>query len=383
MSDTRKSEKKNIHPWISTAHAAARVDRKKRHFSLLRLWIAAVLLLCFGCGSGEQPKSASMPPVAVETVVVEPERVEEILTVVGTLLSNESVNIKPEVSGKIEYIGFEEGQSVDNNTVLFRLDTELLETEYGEARTNYDFAKSQYRRAEKLRKDRVIPDERYDEVYREYANAGSRLKTLSTRLKKHSIEAPFGGRLGARRVSVGDYVGVGQDLVHLEDLSTIKAEFYVPERYLSKIGIGLNVRIRVESLAQAHEGFIYFIDPRINIETRSAIVRARIPNPDETLRPGMFCTAEIIMEVETDALMVPQTAVFARGTQQFVYIRSDGTAEARPVTPGIFSGSRLQITEGLQPGETIVVSGIQKIMPGARLIDAAQAETKPLGSTKD
>jgi membrane fusion protein (multidrug efflux system) len=272
---------------------------------------------------------------------------------------------------------------VEEGTVLFRLDTELLETEYGEARANYDYAQSQYRRAKNLRKNKVIADAGYDDTYREYINAESRLKTLSARLNKHIIQAPFAGRLGARRVSVGDYVGVGQELVHLEDLSTIKAEFYVPERYLKKIGTGQSVRVRVESLEEAREGRIYFIDPRINIETRSAIVRALIPNPEENLKPGMFCTAEIILAVEADALMVPQTAVFARGEQQFVYIRSDGIAEARQVTSGIFSGQRVQITTGLQPGETIVVSGIQKILPGARLIDAAPAEKNIPNSIKD
>jgi membrane fusion protein (multidrug efflux system) len=347
------------------------------------LWTSAALLLCFGCGPGADPKPASAPPVAVETVTVSPERIEETLTVVGTLFSNESVNIKPEVFGKIEYIGFEEGQSVEGGTVLFRLDTELLETEYGEAQANYDYAKSQYRRAKNLRKNKVIADAGYDDTYREYVNAGSRLKTLSARLKKHTIAAPFAGRLGARRVSVGAYVAVGQELVHLEDLSTIKAEFYVPERYLSKIGTGQIVRVRVESLEQACEGPIYFIDPRIDTETRSAVVRARIPNPDENLRPGMFCTAEIILAVEAGALMVPQTAVFARGDGQFVYVRSNGTAEVRQVTPGIFSGARVQIKEGLRPGETVVVSGIQKIIPGARLIDAAPAENNIINSSKD
>ena len=97
----------------------------------------------------------------------------------------------------------------------------------------------------------------------------------------------------------------------------------------------------------------------------------------------MFCTAEIILAVETAALMVPQTAVFARGAQQFVYISSNGIAEARPVTPGIFSGRRVQITAGLQPGETVVVSGIQKIIPGAKLIDAATAVKNIDGSSKD
>ena len=253
MSFTKES-KRNTPPGRSTTPMTENVDRK--NITPLRsfLWVSAVLLHCFGCGPGADPQTATEPPVAVETEVVSPERVEETLTVVGTLLSNESVNIKPEVPGKIEHIGFEEGQSVDNGTVLFRLDTELLETEYGEARGNYDFALSQYRRAKKLRKNKVIPDDRYDDTYREYLNAESNLKTLSVRLNKHIIQAPFAGQVGARRVSVGDYVGVGQELVHLEDFSTIKAEFYVPERYLSKIGIGRSVRVRVESLAEAFEG---------------------------------------------------------------------------------------------------------------------------------
>jgi membrane fusion protein (multidrug efflux system) len=313
---------------------------------------------------------------------VHPERIDHTLTAVGTIHSNESVVIKPEVTGKIIEISFKEGEHVDKEKVLFRLDTELLDAEYQEFKANYDFARSQFQRAQNLKKSKIIPDEEYDNIYRRFLNAQSRVNTLATRLKKHTIIAPFSGVVGARNVSVGDYVSTGESLVNLEDLSSVKAEFYVPERFLKDIQLNQKVYIEVDSLSKQFKGLIYLINPRIHTETRSAIVHARIPNPDETLKPGMFCTVNVILSVKETALMVPQEAIFMQNKQQFIYIKKDRIAEIRPVTTGIYSGERIEITSGLQPGESVVIAGVQKLMPGMLLIDITQKSKESLSSNR-
>ncbi len=294
---------------------------------------------------------------------------------VGTILSNESVSIKPEVTGKIIFIGFTEGEHVELDTILFKLDTDLLDAEYQEVKANYNFAKTQYRRAKNLKKSNVIPEEKYDDDYRAYINAQSKLNTLATRLKKHAIKAPFKGIVGARAVSVGDYVAVGQHLVNIEDLAIVKAEFYVPERYLRNINTGQTVRIQVQALADNYGGTIYLIDPRIQPATRSALIRAKIPNPEQTLRPGMFCTVKVVLATRANALLVPQEALVSRGEKQFLFINKDARAEIRPVTTGIFSGERVEIISGLEEGEAVIVTGVQKIMPGMSLVEAQAGKT--------
>ncbi|MCK5187445.1 MAG: efflux RND transporter periplasmic adaptor subunit, partial [Deltaproteobacteria bacterium] len=178
-------------------------------------------------------------------------------------------------------------------------------------------------------------------------------------------KAPFDGRVGARMVSIGDYVAVGDPLVHIEDLSLVKVEFYIPQRYMQKLKNGQLVRIVVEPLSEVYEGTIYLIDPRVDPETRSAVVHAKIKNPDEVLRPGMFCTVTIVIEKKENGLMVPEEAVMSRGEKHFLYLKEEGKAVMKQVRLGLFSEGKVEIVSGLNPGEQVVVAGIQKLAPGA------------------
>jgi len=335
--------------------------------------IAAVAagILMINRQSRSPESRGSFPPASVEIKKVVPRQVSNILSAVGTILSNESVEIRPEVAGKIIHIGFAEGEHVAAGAVLFRLDSELIEAEYQEVNANLDFARAQYERAQNLRKNRVIADEKYDSIFRELIQAQSHLNTLATRLKKQTISAPFSGIVGARRVSVGDYVAVGQSMVHLEDLSSVKAEFYVPERHLGSLRTGQRVACRVQALSGDFTGSVYLIDPRIQSETRSAVVRARIDNPGEVLRPGMFCKVDIIVQVKDNALTVPQEAIVSRGETQFVYVDMNGTAEMRKIETGLFLHDSVEITSGINAGDMLIVSGVQKLFPGMKVRDAA------------
>ena len=218
---------------------------------LLTLLIFVAILLSVGVGiyfkaSMQSIQNQSQRPpfsIIVETLKVIPETVENRISAVGSIFSNESVLIKPEVSGKINFIGFEEGEHVGKGKILFRLDSELLDAEYQEVKANYDYASLQYERAKRLKKDGVIPLEEFDERHRAFLNAKSRLNTLATRLRKYKIKAPFDGRVGARMVSIGDYVAVGDPLVHIEDLSLVKVEFYIPQRYMQKLKNGQLVNV--------------------------------------------------------------------------------------------------------------------------------------------
>lgn len=338
----------------------------------ITFFIVGIVLLLVGVGiyfkTRTQPiKDPSQGPpfsVAVETIKVVPQAIENRLSAVGSIFSNESVILKPEVAGKINRIGFEEGKHVEKGDILFELDAELLNAEYQEVKANYDYADLQYERAKRLKKDGVIPVEEFDERLRAYLNAKSRLNTLATRLQKHKLTAPFSGRVGLRVVSIGDYVAVGTPLVHIEDLSLVKVEFYIPQRYIHQIKNGQLVRVLVEPLSEIYEGTIYLIDPRVDPETRSAVVRAKVNNPNEVLRPGMFCTVTIVIEKKEQGLMVPEEAVVSRGEKHFLYLAEEGKAVMRQVSLGLFSEGKVEILSGLNPGEQVVVGGVQKLAPG-------------------
>ncbi len=263
-----------------------------------------------------------------------PQPLETKISAVGTILSNESVTIKPEVPGTINFIGFEEGTTIKKGVTLFTLDAELLEAEYQEVKANFDYASTQYERAKKLNKDGIIPSEEFDERLRAYLNAKSRLNTLATRLRKHTIKSPFSGTVGSRIVSIGDYVAAGEPMVNLEDLSLVKIEFYIPQRFILTIQPGQSVQVIVEPLSQIFEGTIYLIDPQVDLETRSALIRAKVANPDTVLKPGMFCTVMIVIEKKEDALTVPLEALVSRGEKHFLYIEEEDKAALTGGTTG-------------------------------------------------
>ena len=348
--------------------------------------LASCVLLLLALATGYYVYSKQKPPkkrpprpvrsVAVELFTAVPQPLETKISAVGTILSNESVTIKPEVAGTINFIGFEEGNTLKKGVTLFTLDAQLLEAEYQEVKANFDYALTQYERAKKLNKDGIIPSEEFDERLRAYLNAKSRLNTLATRLRKHTITSPFSGTVGSRMVSIGDYVSVGEPMVNLEDLSLVKIEFYIPQRFSLSITPGQPVQVVVEPLTQLFDGTIYLIDPQVDPETRSVLIRAKVPNPDTVLKPGMFCTVTIVIEKKEDALTVPLEALVSRGEKHFLYIEEEGKAVIRQVQMGIFAEGAVEILDGLKPNERVIVAGLQKIAPGVSIEEAKDVPEK-------
>jgi membrane fusion protein (multidrug efflux system) len=323
------------------------------------------------CSRNGDPAAVAAQAVMVEAFSVQPETILVSISTVGTILANESVVIKPEVPGKLTDIGFREGEFVARGRKLFQLDTDLIDAEYREITANLAFARAQYERALSLKKSRVIPEEQYDVIVREYRNAQARSDRLAVQREKHAIVAPFSGVAGVRQVSPGAYVAIGQDMVALDDIATLKAEFYVPERYHSRLQSVRQVTIDLETLERQVHGIIELISPQVHAQTRSIVVRARVENPDMALKPGMFCKVTIDLEARDNALAIPRRAIVARGDQQYVYVSAGGSAELRPIQTGLSTGDRVEVLEGLGPGDMVITAGMQKIQPGTRVTSSA------------
>ena len=272
-------------------------------------------------------------PTAVEVAEVEVGPVLDAVTVTGSLRSDEDAIISAEIAGRISGIHFEEGQPVEPGDLLFTLD---------------------------------------DAIYRaELATAEANL--ARTRLDKTRITAPFGGVVGLRQVSVGEYVTPGQDLVNLEDIDPIKVDFPVPERYLSAVAVGQGIEVIVEAWPdRTFEGEVYAIDPQINAAGRSIAIRATIDNQERLLRPGLFAAVRLIIQQREEALLVPEQAVFAQGERQYVYVVNDGTARLTEVRLGGRRVGQVEITSGLEAGDVVVTAGHMKLRDGGRVrrIDA-------------
>ncbi|HZD25322.1 MAG TPA: efflux RND transporter periplasmic adaptor subunit [Alphaproteobacteria bacterium] len=309
------------------------------------------------------PRTA--PGTPVEAAPVEVSTVRETITVIGSLRSNESVIVRPEITGRITEIHFEEGQRVKQGDLLFSLDRDVLEASLREARASLAASRRDYERADELLKKGAGTARQRDDALGKLEIDQARLALAQARLERTRITAPFGGIVGLRQVSIGDYVSPGQDLVNLENIDPIKVEFRVPEVYLRLLKVGMKLTVTVDALpGETFEGEVYAIDPRFDAAGRSVALRATIPNPDSRLRPGLFARVEMIAAERPQAILIPEQAIMPRGEQQFVYRVIDGKAEMTRVTLGIRRRGQVEVTDGLSPGDVVVSAGHQKLREG-------------------
>lgn len=344
------------------------------------LTAAAVALAVLGVGAFSggraQDKAATpaVPPVNVEAVRAELQDVVEEIVVIGTLDSNESVIIRPEIAGRIAKIHFAEGERVKRGEPLISLDASVQEAELREAEAALNVSRRNFARAEELLKTGAGAVRQRDEALGKLEADQARVALAQARLQKMTLTAPFDGVLGLRRVSVGDYVTPGQDIVNLENIDPIKVEFRVPETSLRDIREGQKIRVQVDAFPDASfAGEVYAIDPRIDAAGRSVAIRARIPNPDSRLRPGLFARVALAVD-ERRSVMAPETVIVPRGDEQYVYRVIDNKAVLTRVTVGLRRNAQVEIRSGVEPGELIVSAGQIKLRDGAPV---AVTETKP------
>jgi len=310
-----------------------------------------------------QPTPAA--PVRVEVALVKEIPFARGLSAVGSLRSDESVVLRPEVAGRIQSIEFKEGQPVTRGQTLIRLDDSVPRAELAQARANLTLAQSHYRRAVELQGKGFVSQQARDESASTLKVQEAAVALAQARLDKMTISAPFGGIAGLRSVSVGDYVNQGQDLAPLEAIDPLKVDFRVPEMYLSKVGVGQQLTLRLDALpGQERQGLVYAVSPLVDAGGRSILLRATVANKDSVLRPGMFARVQLLFN-QDKALVVPEAALSPSGETQYVYRVKDGRAERREVTIGERREGRVEILTGVAAGDQLVVAGMQRVTDGA------------------
>jgi membrane fusion protein (multidrug efflux system) len=325
-------------------------------------------LLVTGQPAAMAQVKAKVKIVAVEAVTIKSSRLVESVSAIGTLKSNEAVMIRSEINGRIVEIGFDEGQPVKKGTVLFRLDNTIFRAELAEVEARQLLSQRNYERAKALEGrghgsvetlDRALAQRRVDQAS---------VNRVRARMEKSIIHAPFDGIVGLRRISVGDYVKAGNDLVNLENIDRIKVDFRLPERYMRVVRTEGAIRITPDALpGEAFDGRIYAIDPQIDPAVRSIAVRALLSNAGRVLRPGMFVRISLIIDRAQKALVVPEEAIVRRGNQQFVFRILKGSAILTPVKLGLRETGRVEVVEGLSVGDTLVTAGHAKLREGSRV----------------
>lgn len=331
-------------------------------------------------GWGLSQSTASQGPnsaprtIAVEVATAKQGTATSDIGAIGSLQSDESVQLAPEVAGRISEIRFDEGQPVKGGAVLVRLDDTLAKAAEEEMKVRLELANSNYDRAKRMAGSGSGTGRDLDVALAEKNTAEALLNSQRAQLAKLDITAPFDGVVGLRRVSVGSYVAAGTTLVNIEKIDVIKVDFKIPEANLRRVRIGQSVEISVDAIAdRTFTGKIYAIDPMLDVNGRAISIRAKLENADLALRPGLFARVVVKGLEERQIVSVPEAAIVARGQDRFIWTIVDGKAKETKVTLGARKAGMAEL-EGVAGGATVVTAGHSRLRNGAA-VDIVENQT--------
>jgi membrane fusion protein (multidrug efflux system) len=312
---------------------------------------------------GAGPRNAA--PAFVATAPVRAERVSQKLEALGNARANESVDISSKTSNIVTSVKFRDGERVTRGQVLVQLDDAQARAEVAEAEAALTESQAQFNRSRELLNTQVLSKAQYDQLEATLKADRARLAAANARLEDTLIRAPFTGRVGLRRVSVGSLINPGAVITTLDDTSVIKLDFAVPENFVAALREGLAVRATAPAFpGRSFAGKVASIDSRVDMTTRSVTVRALLANEDGALKPGMFLNVSLAKD-EREALVIPEEALSPEAERQYVFVVDDGKVERREVRIGGRTPGSVEVLGGLEAGEQVIVEGTQKVRDGA------------------
>jgi membrane fusion protein, multidrug efflux system len=341
-------------------------------------------LAALGCAKGGPGGGfgGGMPPMPAETSVVVKERVFDRFDAVGTVEASDAITVVSEIDAAVVSLPFREGQPIARGGLIARLDDDQLRAEVDRASAVRVQAQATYQRVKEVVDQGAGSAQDLDDAGAALKVADANLALAKTRLSKTRITAPFSGLVGSRKVSPGAYLRAGTPITDLAQVHTLKVTFSVPERYLGKLQRGSSVSVSTTAYpGYALTGKIDVIDPVLDPGTRSAQVIARVSNPGNRFRPGMSANVSAVLSERMNALTIPSEAVFAEGTQTFVYVvGADSTVARTAVKLGTRLADVVEVVEGLKEGDRIVRAGHQKLFDKARVIPVDSRATEAGGT---
>jgi membrane fusion protein (multidrug efflux system) len=319
-------------------------------------------------------KSFAPPPEAVATAKAEKARWGVSTEAVGTIVAIRGVELGAELSGTVREIAFDSGSSVKRGDVLVKLDTTTEEAQLAAARAEAALAQVNLDRARTLRQAGSNAPAELDAAEARAKAAAANVASLSATIAKKTIRAPFDGRISIRQVELGQVVSNGTTIASLQSVTPIYAEFTAAQQALAELKVGQKARLRTDTFPdRTWDGEIAIVNPEVDRETRNVRIRAKFPNPDGSLRPGMFASVEVIAPKEREVLMIPATSVVYAPFGDSVFVVQEQKDDAgketlvvkqRFVRVGQRRGDFVAIDSGLEPGETVVRAGAFKLRPG-------------------
>ncbi|MDR9415317.1 MAG: efflux RND transporter periplasmic adaptor subunit [Gracilimonas sp.] len=319
-----------------------------------------------GLNEGQTTQSGSevRNPLSVDVHLVEPQIYENKIYSTGTLIANEDVQLRSEISGKIVEMRLQEGQQVKAGDLLIKINDSELQAQLKQVQFRLNLAEVREKRQRTLLERGGISQEQYDATLNELNVLRSEMDLIRAQIDKTEIKAPFDGVVGLRYVSTGSYITPSTQIATIQSINPIKVEFSIPERYAGIVKVGNKVVFNVQGQEKDFEAEIYAIEPRINIQTRTLMMRALADNTKGTLLPGAFANIELILEEIENSLMIPAISVIPELQGQKIYMLKNGVVAEQSISTGIRTERYVQVTDGLSPGDTVLTSGLLQVRNG-------------------
>ncbi|HUF20738.1 MAG TPA: efflux RND transporter periplasmic adaptor subunit, partial [Burkholderiales bacterium] len=288
------------------------------------------------------------------------------VTAVGSLLAEESVIIRPEMDGRIVGLHFQEGRPVAAGQRLVTIDGSEFEAQLAAIEADLRTEEQRYQRSQELVEQNFISKEALDMQRGTVERLKARADEARAKLAKTVIRAPFAGVAGLRMVSPGAYVRAGEDIVRLENVGSIKVDFRIPETFMARVGRNQDVAVQVDAYpGRDFRGRVYAVEPVVDERSRTILMRARVPNQGAQLKPGMFVRVAVTLETRSNAIVVPEQAIWPQGQDNFVFRVVDNKAVLTKVTLGNRQPGTVEIANGLSPADVVITEGQIKLRDGA------------------
>ncbi|WDF69423.1 efflux RND transporter periplasmic adaptor subunit [Sphingobacterium oryzagri] len=315
--------------------------------------------------STEGKSGAGTSESKVYGMIVHGKPFSDFLSLTGAIEPNEVVSLRSEISGIAEELNFSEGGQVADGQVLVRINDGELRAQLAQAKTQNILSAENERRAKLLLEKEAISQEEYDVASAVYRTSQSQMQLIDAQLRKSVIRAPFSGTIGLRNISKGSYITPTTDIAQLVNLSKVKLQFSVPEKYANKVKIGSLVRFTVQEIREEFTARVYAIEPIVESATRTLSVRALADNGSSKLIPGTFANVIFPLETIENGLLVPAEALIPIQNGKKIFVKKNGKAAEVLVETGGRTDAEVLILKGIQDGDTILTSGVMSLRDGS------------------
>jgi membrane fusion protein (multidrug efflux system) len=315
---------------------------------------------------GAAGKSGKKGPLPVKALLVKTQILPQTLQAGGTLLAKEQTDLRFEIGGKISSIHFEEGKAVKKGQLLVKLDDATLKAQEEKIKTQVKLLEDLEKRQKELLGKEGISQIEYLRSQNELDAALADLKVIREQIKKTELTAPFDGTIGLKWVSVGAVVNPETRIAAIQDIDQIKVEFNLPEKYAGRIANGSKIEFTASGSNDVFEASVYALEPFVDANTRNMVIRAITKNNGK-LFPGAFVNVKVALNTIENAILIPTPAIIPVLKGQKVYLAKGDSVVERMVTVGLRTDSELQITEGLEKGDTVITSALMQLKKGAKI----------------